>query len=79
MAEGGWIGKYAFQDGALAADDIGRAAMADSFVNAAKIASDAVETAKIKNAAVTLDKLSSPSLLWTGVYGYSEYGRCVYG
>ena len=40
MATGGWISKNAFQDGAFAADSIGRAAMEDGFITAAKIASN---------------------------------------
>jgi len=64
----GWISKWAFQVGALAADVIGRQAIADAyfaataamrakfadgFITAAKLASNAVETVKITAKAVT--------------------------
>ena len=74
--ETGWISRWAFMAGALAADAIGRQAIqdayfsadatmrakfADAFINAAKLASDAVETAKIVNLAVTAAKLAQPT------------------
>ncbi len=68
MADGGWIGKYAFQNNGLAADDVGRAAMEDSYI----------QTAKIQSGAVTAAKLGS-KVLYTGVYNVSQYGSCVYG
>ena len=37
-----------------------------------------VQTADIEDSAVTLAKLASAKLLYTGVYEYAEYGRCVY-
>ncbi len=74
--ETGWLSKYAFQIGALAADAIGRQAIAESFfaataamrakfadgfINAAKLATDAVSTVKILADAVTEVKLARPS------------------
>ena len=73
--ETGWISRWAFMVGALAADVIGRQAIedgyfaataamrakfADSFIDAAKLASDAVITAKILDANVTAAKLAQP-------------------
>jgi len=93
LKEVGWLSKRGFQIGALAADSFGRQAIedaffsadatmrakfADSFINAAKLEADAVITAKIANDAVTLAKMDSTLTLYTGVYGISEYGRCVY-
>lgn len=71
--ETGWISKWAFQIGALAADIVGRQAIADAyfaatatmrakfadgFINAAKLASNAVTTIKIAAGAVTAAKLN---------------------
>ncbi len=84
MPTNGWISKNAFQDNALAADDLGRAAMEDGYFAAtaamrAKFANGFVDTAQINDGAVTLAKLTSAKILYTGVYGYGEYGRAVYG
>lgn len=91
--ETGWLSPWAFQISALSADAIGRQAIADAyfsadatmrakfadlFITAAKLATDAVTTDKILALAVTLAKLESAKLLYTGVYEYAEYGRCVY-
>ena len=61
--EVGWLSKWGYQVGSLAADAIGRQAIedayfaataemrakfADSFINAAKLAADAVEEAKLE-------------------------------
>ena len=84
MAEKGWISKFALQDKALANDSVGRGAMEDGFLSAdtegrAKVADSFVNTAKLLDGAVTLEKLFSTKILYTGVYGYSQYGSCVYG
>ena len=84
MAEKGWISKYALQNNALANDEIGRSAMEDGFLSAdssgrAKMADSFVNTAKLEDGSVTLDKLVSPAIFYTGVYGYSLYGFAVYG
>ena len=42
------------------------------------IADNAVTTAKIPDSAITSLKLSSALVPYIGVYGYGEYGRCVY-
>ena len=91
--ETGWLSRWAFMVNALAADAIGRQAIedaffsadatmrakfADSFINAAKLAAGAVTTAKIADSAITSVKLSSALVPYIGVYGYGEYGRCVY-
>ena len=91
--ESGWLSKYAYQVGSLAADAVGRQAIedayfsadatmrakfADSFINAAKLAANAVTTAKILDGAVTTAKMSSSLVPYIGVYGYAEYGRSVY-
>ena len=49
-----------------------------SDVETADIADLAVTTAKIADANVTSAKLSSALVPYIGVYGYGEYGRCVY-
>ena len=77
--ENGWISTPAMQDDCLSADATGRAIMQDEFVNNAKLADDAVTTAKILDASITFAKFSSSKLLYTGVYGLSEYGRAIYG
>ena len=64
MAKKGWISVYALQDKC-----IDNAAMQDGAITADKIAAGAV----------TLEKMASAKVFSTGVYGYSEYGRCVYG
>ena len=69
MATGGWIGEYAFQDGALSANTLGRAAMAADFV----------QTSHIADSQITFAKLASAQMLYTGAYEYAEYGRAVYG
>ena len=71
--EKGWIGKYAFANNALSNDEIGRKAMEDGYLSA-----DADGRAKMADGFITLAKLESPSLLYTGVYGYSQYGFAVY-
>ncbi len=38
MADKGWIGKYAFENDAVADDTLGREAMGDSFMTNDKIA-----------------------------------------
>ena len=73
IKECGWLSKWAFQIGALAADSFGRQAIedaffaataemrakfADAFINAAKLAADAVETAKILDANGTTAKIA---------------------
>lgn len=84
MADGGWISKNAFQDGALSADAEGRAAMADGFLSAdatgrAKLGDGLINNDKIADGTIQLAKMANSKLLYTGVYGYSEYGRAVYG
>ncbi len=84
MADKGWIHKFAFENGALSNDEVGRSAMADGFLSAdtsgrAKLADGLVNTAKLADGSVTLAKISSSKLLATGSYGISEYGRSVYG
>ena len=91
--ETGWISKWAFILNALAADSIGRQAIADAyfaataemrakfadaFINADKLASGAVTTAKIADLAITIAKLVIPKLLYIGLYDYAEYDRSVY-
>jgi len=91
--EVGWLSRWAFQVGALAADVIGRQAIADAyfaataemrakfadaFINADKLASGAVTTAKIADLAITIAKLVNPKLLYIGLYDYAEYDRSVY-
>jgi hypothetical protein len=60
----GWISAEAMQNNAVAT---------------AAIQDLAITTAKIADAAVTLAKINAAKLLYTGVYGYAEYGRAVYG
>ena len=84
MVDGGWIGKYAFQDDALAADDIGRAAIADEFFAAtagmrAKFEDGFITNSQIADSTIELAKLASSKLLRTGVYGLTSYGSAVYG
>jgi len=69
MADKGWISKYAFQNNALTADDIGRLAMQDGYLINDKIADSQITPAKMASAALTF---------YTGVYAYAEYGRAVY-
>jgi len=93
VEESGWISKWAFIMGALAADAIGRQAIedgyfaateamrakfADSFIDAAKLADAGVTTAKLADTAITIAKLVSPKLLYIGLYDYAEYDRSVY-
>ena len=65
----GWIGKYAFQNGGLAADSVGREAVADGYLTNQMIA----------NGQITAAKLAGGTVLATGVYGVSVYGSCYYG
>ena len=44
----------------------------------ADIADLAITTAKLADNAITLEKVDSVLTLYIGVYGISEYGRCVY-
>ena len=48
-------------------------------LDSAKITSGTFGTTRIADAAITHPKLASPDLIYTGVYGRAEYGRCVYG
>lgn len=48
----GWLSKFAFQIGALAADSVGREAMADAYFSA-----DATMRAKFADSFITLAKL----------------------
>jgi len=68
MAEKGWIHKYAFQDDALAADNYGRDAMEDGYL----------QNAKIEDQTITIGKLAVGALM-TGQYGISVYGTGTYG
>ena len=68
MAEKGWIHVFAFQDNALSAETIGRAAMQDGFLTNEKIA----------DTQITATKFASGTVLATGVYGTSTYGACYY-
>ena len=81
--ETGWISKWAFHVAALAADAIGRQAIEDAYFSAdatmrAKFADSFINAAKIADSAITSEKLSSALVPYIGVYGYGEYGRCVY-
>ncbi len=69
MADGGWIGKQAFQNGALAADSVGRSAMASNYV----------QTAHIADGQITYAKLANAVMVHVGVYDLSFYGMAVYG
>ena len=69
MATAGWISANAFQDGALSADDKGRAAMADGYIT----------TAKIADGAITPAKLSTAVAGHIGVYDLDFYDLAVYG
>ena len=66
--ETGWISKWAFQAGGMAADSVGRAAMADLLI----------QNGKIDNATITASKLAA-GVLATGVYGLGKYGVSLYG
>ena len=48
-------------------------------LGAAKITSGSFGTTRIADGAITADKLAAPDLIYIGVYGRTEYGRCVYG
>jgi hypothetical protein len=79
MAEKGWVSKWAFQDDALSADDLGRAAMADGFIQNAKLDTGAVgATDKVADGIITAAKFTSQAnnCAW---YGYNTYGDAVYG
>ena len=69
MATGGWISAYAFQDGALSADTLGRAAMAANFL----------QTTHVADAQITYAKLASAAMLHVGVYNLDFYDMAVYG
>jgi len=78
MATNGWISVYALQDGALSADTLGRAVMADEFVNNAKLADDAVgATAKIADGIITAAKFTNQANM-CGYYGYANWGYFVW-
>jgi len=67
-AEKGWIHRFAFEDEALSAETVGRAAMQDSYIT----------NAKINNGEITAGKLA-PKAAAAGYYGISTYGNCYYG
>ena len=70
--ENGWVSKWALhrESGAeaLAADSVGRAAMADGFI----------QNEKVEDATLTATKVTS-SFFITGIYGVGLYGTAVYG
>ena len=68
MADKGWVHKFALENDCLAADTVGRQAMADSFLTNDKIA----------DSQITATKFASGTVLATGVYGTSTYGACYY-
>ena len=72
MAEKGWIPKWAFEDNALSADTVGRAAMQDGYI----------QNAKIADATIEVDKLSASLLryiLEVGRVDYSTVDYCKVG
>lgn len=74
----GWISKWAFEENALAADAIGRAAMEDEFIQNAKLADGAVgATAKMADSIITAAKFTGQANL-AGYYGAGNYGYTVY-
>ena len=82
--ETGWLSKYAFQVDALAADAVGRAAIADAFFAAtaamrAKFADGFINAAKIADGVITAAKFDTATRAnIAGWYDLSEYGRSVY-
>ena len=93
VKEVGWLSKWAFQVGALAADAYGRQAIedgyfaadatmrakfADAFVNTAKLADSAVTSAKLANSAVSMAKLADSAVNALKLYKPLE-GSQVYG
>lgn len=64
----GWMPKWGFQTDSLAADSIGRQAMADGFI----------QNAKIDTGTITASKFAAKALM-SGIYGFSTYGAAFYG
>ena len=72
MPAHGWINKFAFEDNALTADTLGRAAMQDGYIT----------TAKIEDSTITIGKLGSDLiklLLEVGRVDYSTVDYCKVG
>lgn len=48
-------------------------------LSAAKITSGAFGTVRIADGAITFPKLAAAGMIYIGIYGRTEYGRCIYG
>ena len=68
MAEKGWIHKFAFQDDALSADTVGRAAMQDNYI----------QRGKIEDGAITISKLDATLLKYLLSVARVDYGHVDY-
>ena len=72
MPAHGWINKFAFEDNALTADALGRAAMEDGYI----------QNQKVEDGTLTVAKLSSTLLkylLSVGRVGYAHVDYCKVG
>lgn len=78
MATNGWIKTTALADEAVDTDALEDGVLSADTAGRAKMAANYLQLTHIPDNLITLDKLNTTKLLYSGAYGYSEYGRCVY-
>ena len=78
MATNGWVSNQALRDDCVDTSEIADGALSADTAGRAKMATYFLQNSHIPDGTITLAKLSSSKVLYSGIYGLSEYGRSVY-